>query len=99
MNWSRPLPICRAGPARGCRSQLFLRSRRVGGASLDTYLGGNRVRSQVLDQYSRDARLVSGFHIDMHSANPSLLALSSGARTRACLAWSRPSRARSFLPR
>ena len=40
-----------------------------------TYFCGNRVRSQVLDQSSRDARLVSGFHIDMHSAYPSLLAL------------------------
>jgi hypothetical protein len=40
-----------------------------------TYLCGNRVRSQVLDQSSRDARFVCGFHIDMHSAYPSLLAL------------------------
>jgi hypothetical protein len=31
------------------------------------YRGGNRVRSQVLDQSSRDARVVSGFHIAMHS--------------------------------
>jgi hypothetical protein len=57
---------------RGTKNEVPLRSTDVLSLSglrvIFTYLGRSRVRSQVLDQSSLDARLVCGFHMDMHSA-------------------------------